>query len=77
MDFGLFVCGRRKESASGGLQILPQKNKEASKCVYKSAFYITTNEMPRFRGVDDEAIRRRLAVFQTDPLPTVERSTTK
>ena len=33
--------------------------------------------MPRFGGVDDEAIRRRLAVFQTDPLPTVKRSTTK
>ena len=33
--------------------------------------------MPRFGGVDDEAIRRRLAFFQTDPLPTVKRSTTK
>ena len=43
----------------------------------KSGFYITTNEMPRFGGVDDEARRRRLAVFQTDPLPTVKRSTTK
>ena len=66
-----------KKVLQGGLQILPQKNKEASKCVYKSGFYITTNEMPRFGGVDDEAIRRRLAVFQTDPLPTVKRSTTK
>ena len=66
-----------KKVLQGGLQILPQKNKEASKCLYKSGFYITTNEMPRFGGVDDEAIRRRLAVFQTDPLPTVQRSTTK
>ena len=48
-----------KKVLQGGLQILPQKNKEASKCVYKSGFYITTNEMPRFGGVDDEVIRRR------------------
>ena len=33
--------------------------------------------MLRFGGVDDEAIRRRLAVFQTDPLPTVKHSTMK
>ena len=66
-----------KKVFQGGLQILPQNNKEASKCVYKSGFYITTNEMPRLGGVDDEAIRRRLVVFETDPLPTVKRSTTK
>ena len=55
-----------QKGLQGGLQILPQKNKRAGKCVYKSGFYITTNEMPRFGGVDDEAIRRRLAVFETD-----------
>ena len=36
-----------KKVLQGGLQILPQKNKEASKCVDKSSFYITTNEMPQ------------------------------
>ena len=66
-----------KKVLQGGLQMLPQKNKKASKCVGESGFYITTNEMPRFGGVDDEAIRRRLAVFETDPLPTVKCSTTK
>ena len=66
-----------KKVLQGGLQIVPQKNKETSKCVYKSGFYITTNEMPHFGGVDDEAIRRRLAVFQTDPLTTAKHSTTK
>ena len=63
-----------KKVLQGGLQILPKKNKEANKCVCESGFYITTNEMPLFGGVDDEAIRRRLAVFETDPLPTVPRS---
>ena len=34
-----------KRVLQGGLQILPQKHKEASICINQSGFFITTNEM--------------------------------
>ena len=67
-----------KRVLQGGLQILPQKHKEASICIYQSGFFITTNEMPNFgQGLDAEAISTRLAVFQTEPLKSVRRSCTR
>ena len=50
--------------------MVPQKHKEASKFIYKSGFFITTNEYPDFGpGVDGDAIRKRLCVFNTTALP--------
>ena len=53
----------------GGLLMVPQKHKEASKFKYNSGFFITTNVYPDFGHEHDcEAIKRRLAVFQTKQL---------
>ena len=50
--------------------MVPQKHRDASKFVYNSGFFITTNEYPDFgSGRDAEAIRRRLSVFETKALP--------
>ena len=49
--------------------MLPQKHREASKFKYNSGFYITTNVYPDFGdGLDGEAIKKRLKVFQTKSL---------
>ena len=49
--------------------MVPQKHKEATKYVYNSGFFITTNEYPDFgEGRDGEAIRRRLNIFNTKAL---------
>ena len=67
-----------KRVLQGGLQMLPQKHKEASVCVYKSGFFMTTNKMPYFgEGPDAEAISTCLAVFDTQPLPQVRQSCTR
>ena len=59
-----------KKVLQGGLLMLPRKHKEAEKFAYNSGFYITTNEMPKFgQGPDDRAIKRRLSVFETVPIP--------
>lgn len=59
-----------KKVLQGGLLMLPQKHKNAEKTVYRSGFYITTNEMPDFgEGPDGRAIERRLSVFTTQPIP--------
>ena len=50
--------------------MVPQKHREASKFIYNSGFFITTNIYPDFGGErDDDAIRKRLAVFETKALP--------
>ena len=67
-----------KRVLQGGLQVLPQKHKEANVCVYKSGFFMTTNKMPYFgEGPDAEAISTRLAVFDTQPFPQVRQSCTR
>ena len=49
--------------------MVPQKHREASKFLYNSGFFITTNEHPDFgEGRDGEAIKRRLKIFQTKAL---------
>ena len=67
-----------KRVLQGGIQILPQKHKEASICIYQKGFFITTNAMPNFgQGLDAEAISTQLAVFQTEPLKCVRHSCTR
>ena len=49
--------------------MVPQKHREASKFIYNSGFYITTNIYPDFGwGLDGEAIRKRLSLFNTKAL---------
>ena len=49
--------------------MVAQKHREASKFIYNSGFFITTNEYPDFaEGRDGEAIERRLNIFQTKSL---------
>ena len=51
-------------SLSGG--ILIQKHREASKFIYNSGFYITTNVYSDFgEGLDGQAIKKHLKVFNT------------
>ena len=56
-------------SLSGGILMVPQKHREASKFIYNSGFYITTNVYPNFgEGLDGQAIKKRLKVFETKSL---------
>ena len=56
-------------SLSGGILMVPQKHREASKFIYNSGFYITTNVHPDFgEGLDGQAIKKRLEVFETKSL---------
>ena len=53
-------------SLSGGILMVPQKHREASKFIYNSGFYITTNVYPDFgEGLDGQAIKKHLKVFNT------------
>ena len=54
-----------------------QKHREASKFIYNSGFFITTNEYPDFaEGRDGEATKTRLKVFQTKVLKRKNNSVT-
>ena len=56
-------------SPSGGVLMVPQKHREASKFICKSGFYIITNVYPGFgEGLDGQAIKKRLKVFETKSL---------
>ena len=51
--------------------MISQKHKEAVKFKYNWGFFITTNVYPDSGGgVDSDAIRTRLSVFVTKPLPS-------
>ena len=66
-----------KKVLQGGLQILPQKNRDAARLYYKSGILITTNDLPNFgEGPDGRAIAARLDVFHMRPLPKVRKSVT-
>ena len=55
--------------------LLPQKHKEAVRVKYYSGLFITTNVYPDFGNpIDCEAIRKRLAVFQTKALPKLDKN---
>ena len=57
--------------------MVTQKHREATKFIYKSGFFITTNEYPHFAaGRDGEATKRRLKVFQTKVLRRKNNSVT-
>ena len=48
-------------SLSGGILMVPQKHIEASKFIYNSGFYITTNVYPDFgEGLDSQAVKKSL-----------------
>ena len=56
-------------SLSGGILMVPQKHREASKFIYNSGFYITTNMFPDFpKGLNAQAIKKRLKVFEAKSL---------
>ena len=57
-----------KRILQGGYVAIPQKHKEAVHLVYRSGIYITCNEIPPFSGVDEQAIRARITVFETKSL---------
>ncbi|XP_066929136.1 uncharacterized protein [Clytia hemisphaerica] len=70
-------CEDAKRVLQGGMNFLPQKHKEGLRVNYNSGFFITTNVYPDFGNeIDNEAIRKRLDVFQTSSLkrkdPSVE-----
>ena len=56
-------------SLSGGMLMVPQKHREASKFTYNSGFHITTNVYPDYgEGLDGQAIKKPLKVFETKSL---------
>ena len=56
-------------SLSGGTLMVPQKHREASKFIYNSGFYISTNVYPNFGEVlDGQEIKKRLKVSETNSL---------
>ena len=64
-------------SPSGGILMVPQKHRKASKFIYNSGFYITTNVYPDFgEGLDGQAIKKRLKVFETKSLKRKDTSMT-
>ena len=64
-------------SLSGGIVMVAQKHREASKFSYNSGFYITTNVYPDFgEGLDSQAIKKRLKVFETKSLKHKDTSLT-
>ena len=71
------IFSHRTLLLSGGLQFTAQKHREGSKFKYNSGFFITTNVYPDFGpGPDSDAIRRRLSVFETKPLPRKDNNAT-
>ena len=57
--------------------MVPQKLRGASKFIYNSGFYLTTNVYPDFgEGLDGQAIKKRLKVFETKSLKHNDTSVT-
>ena len=57
--------------------MVPQKHREASKFIYNSGFYITTNVYPDFgEGLDGQAIKKCLKAFETKSLKHKDTSVT-
>ena len=64
-------------SLSGGILMVPQRHREASKFIYNSGFYTTTNVYPDFgEGLYSQAIKKRLKVFETKSLKHKDTSVT-
>ena len=57
--------------------MVSQKHREASKLIYNSGFYMTTNVNPNFgEGLAGQAIKKRLKVFETKLLKHKDTSVT-
>ena len=57
--------------------MVPQKHRDASKFIYNSGFYITTNVYSDFgEGLDGQTIKKRLKVFGTKSLKHKDTSVT-
>ena len=57
--------------------MVPQKHREASRFIYNSGFYIITNVYPSLgEGLDDQAIKKRLKVFESKSLKHKDTSVT-
>ncbi|XP_066922695.1 uncharacterized protein [Clytia hemisphaerica] len=71
-------CEDAKRILQGGLIMLSQKHASATKVMYNSGFFITTNVLPNF-GIskDHDAVYNRLKVFSTKPLPKNDSSVTR
>ena len=55
--------------------MIPQKHREASKFIYNSGFYITTNVYSDFgKELDGQVTKKRLKVFETKLLKHKETS---
>ena len=64
-------------SLSGRILIVPQKHREASKFICSSGFYITTKLYSNFcEGLNGQAIKKRLKVFETKSLKHKDTSVT-
>ena len=64
-------------SLSGRILIVPQKHREASKFICNSGFYITTKLYSDFcEGLNGQAIKKRLKVFETKSLKHKDTSVT-
>ena len=64
-------------SLSGGILMVPQKQRETSRFIYNSGFYITTNVYLEFgEELDGQAIKKRLMVFETKSLKHKDTSVT-
>ena len=64
-------------SLSGGILMVLQKHRETSKFIYNSGFYITTIVYHNFgEGLDCQAIKKRLKVFETKSLKHKDTSLT-
>ena len=71
------ILNRMCISLSGGMLMVPQKHRGASKFIYNSGFYITTNVYPDFgEGLDVQAITKRVKVFETKSLKDKDTSVT-
>ena len=57
--------------------MLSVKHQDAKRVNYRSGFFITTNMLPEFgNNLDQQAVYRRLKVFETKSLPTKDTSIT-
>ena len=62
---------------SGGVWMVLQKHREATKFIYNSGFYITNNVYPDFgEGLYSQAIKKRLKVLETKSLKHKDTSVT-
>ena len=73
----VIILGSMCMSLLDGILMVPQKHIEASEFIYNCGFYIITNVYSNFReGLDGQAIKKRLKVFETKLLKHKDTSVT-